>query len=77
MGKGTIYKTTNGYNWDSQDIFTWIMHYNKDGSYRGQTQSDVMGEGDILLPAEMIDGFPCVNGKPVKPLSAEEMACAE
>lgn len=72
-----LYKVHNGFTWDSGDIFTWLMHYNEDGSYKGQTQMDVMGDGDIYLSAEIIDGIPCVNGKPVKSLTAEEMEAAK
>lgn len=77
MENGRLYKTQSGFSWDSEDIFTWILHYNHDGSYRGQTQSDVEGDGDIFLSAHMIDGVPHVNGKPAKCLTKEEMDSAE
>ena len=71
-----LHKTATGFDWDSGSLFTWIMHYDANGVYRGQTQSDVMGEGDIFIGPEIIDGVPCVNGEPVVPLSQEQMAAA-
>lgn len=74
---GRLYATLDGFNWDSGEVFTWIMHYDKNGNYVGQTQMDVQGDGNLYLSAEMINGQPCVNGKPVEPLSDEDMRRAE
>lgn len=71
-----LYKNANGYTWDSGHVFTWLMHYNADGTYKGQTQMDVQGDGDLYFSAEIIDGVPCVDGKPARSLTPEEMANA-
>jgi hypothetical protein len=68
-----VTKIGNKYMWDSGSIFTWEMHYNEKGEYIGQVQSDVYSEGEIFLSPEYINGLPCVNGKPVTALTANEM----
>lgn len=46
---GILYKTFNGYRWDSRDIFTWMLDFDENGKYVGQWQADCMGEGDIFI----------------------------
>lgn len=58
---------------DRSGIYTWILVYDKNGNYLGQWQTNVSDEGDIWLEAE--EGG-CVNGRPVDPLSPEQMAVA-
>ena len=49
------------------------------GVYVGQTQANMVDDGPptFFFKAEMIDGIPCVNGKPVPPLAPEQMLLAE
>lgn len=56
--------------------FTFEMIYDQSGAYIGQYQDDVLGYGTIFLGAEIIDGLPCVNRKPIPNLTPEEMAAA-
>ena len=58
-------------------IWTFDMHYAADGTYLGQYQDDAYDGGRLYLSAEQIDGFPCVNGKPVGPLSIDVHEIAE
>lgn len=48
------------------------------GEYLGQFQDNALGDSlydlnSIWLPAEIIDGKPCVNGQPVPPLEPHEL----
>jgi hypothetical protein len=58
-------------------IWTFDMHYAADGTYLGQWQDDAIDGGRLYLSANDVDGVPCVNGKPVAPLSAELRETAE
>jgi hypothetical protein len=62
--------------YDPEEVCTFELLYDKDGIYRGQNQDNVMDAGTLFIGAEMINGVPCVNGKPMKPLTSEEMAQA-
>jgi hypothetical protein len=66
------YLTYNPYH-----IWTFDLHYSAEGDYLGQYQDDAYDGGRLYCSAEMIDGNPCVNGKPMAPLSAELRASAE
>lgn len=66
------YLTYNPYH-----IYTFDMHYSADGTYLGQYQDDAYDGGRLYLSAEKVDGKPCVNGKPVQPLTAELRSTAE
>lgn len=66
--------------WDSGDLFTWRMFYDYAGQYVGQEQENMYWPGDgneplVLFFSAEIDaqGRPCVNGKPVEPLTAEKI----
>ena len=76
---GELYKTTDGYTWDHGGIFLWQMHYDKAGNYVGQTQENMLDEtGPLYFSASYdADGNPCVEGRPVKPLSDDEIAAVE
>lgn len=58
-------------------VWTFDMHYAADGTYLGQYQDDAMDGGRLYLSAEQIDGQPCVNGKPISPLSGDLRMSAE
>lgn len=76
---GLLYKTTDGYTWDDGGIFLWQMHYDAAGNYVGQTQENMLNEtGPLYFSASYDeDGNPCVDGRPVKPLSDDEIAAVE
>lgn len=57
---------------DRSEIYTWILVYNADGSYRGQWQSNVVDDGPDEIFLKDLDG--CVNGHFIPPLSSTEMA---
>ena len=75
--EGTLYKTQNGFTWESHGLFTWEMKYDIDGVYIGQIQDDMVEGGIVFLRATNIDGVPCVNGKPVPQLTPSEMKGAK
>lgn len=62
--------------YDPDDGFTFEMIYDANGKYLGQNQDNIMDGGSIFLSANIIGGVPCVNGKPIAPLTAEEMTAA-
>lgn len=58
-------------------IWTLEMHYAADGTYLGQYQDDAIDGGRLYCSAEQINGLPCVNEKPIEPLSIELREAAE
>lgn len=62
--------------YDTDESITFEMLYDADGQYRGQNQDNMIEAGTIFLSAQMINGLPCVNGRPVAPLTEEQMAAA-
>jgi len=53
------------------------MHYDSNGRYVGQKQTNVLDDGpDFFFEAEIINGIPCVDGHPVADLTQEEMSKA-
>ena len=72
-----IEKSGNRFTVSQPDVsYTFEMIYDQSGAYLGQYQDDVLGDGTIFIRAEMIDGLPCVNGRPIPNLTQDEMASA-
>lgn len=74
--------TDNGFEWDSCDIYTWTMQFDETGNYVSQTQENMMWTNKedpmvLTFSAELIDGVPCVNGKPVDSMSEAEFEMAK
>jgi hypothetical protein len=67
---------------DKSGVFTFEMHYDLQGKYIGQLQTNMLdtfdtgGPDDLFFKAEIIDGLPCVNGKPIPDLTSEEISLA-
>jgi len=69
---GDRYKVFNPW-----ELYTFDMVYDLEGNYIGQIQDNAFEEGTIFLSADMIDGKPCVDGKPIPPLTKEKMEQAD
>lgn len=81
MSEENILKTSDGYIWDRSDqtLSDFVMHYDGKGEYVGQTQENMIDDQppSFFFRPEIIDGKPCVNGKPVMPLTKEQMESAQ
>lgn len=63
-----------GYTVDHSEVFRFEMVYDERGVYLGQWQTNMLDDGpDFFFKADMINGRPHVDGKPVANLTEEEM----
>jgi len=69
-----VLRTQQGYKlFYPDDLMTFVLHYDHNGAYVGQEQDNIDGDGVLFFSAEVMNGQPCVNGEPARPLTADEM----
>lgn len=69
--------TENRLIWESGGIFTWNLHYDREGNYVGQEQENMFDEEPRTLffkPLYDEEGKPTVNDEVIEPLSEETIA---